>query len=231
MKENTCWKSKTGSCIDLILSNKKFSLKHTGTVETGLSDHHLLIYSMLKTNYTKLPPRRYTYRNYKKLNEYQFICDLQYNLNQYIIFNYSDFESLFHDLLQKHAPLKTKFLRANNSPHMTKELRQAIMKRSRLKNIANRTNSPEDVDNYRKQRNLVVSLNKKQKKALFDNIDLDKNGSKSFWKTCKPLFSKVDAIGERIVLVEGDSVISNDRDIATVFNTYFNSITDTLEIP
>ena len=52
MKEKTCWKSKIGSCIDLILSNKKFSLKHTGTVETGLSDHHLLIYSTLKTNYT-----------------------------------------------------------------------------------------------------------------------------------------------------------------------------------
>ena len=134
--------------------------------------------------------------------------------------------------MQKHAPLKTKFLlRANNSPHMSKELRQAIMKRSRLKNIANRTNSPEDLDKYRKQRNLVVSLNKKLKKALFDNIDLDNNGNKSFWKTCKPLFSKVDAIGERILLVEGDNVISKDIDIATVFNTYFNSITDTLEIP
>ena len=43
MKEKTCWKSKEGSTIDLILSNKKFSLMNTGVLETGLSDHHLLI--------------------------------------------------------------------------------------------------------------------------------------------------------------------------------------------
>ena len=198
MKENTCWKSQAGSCIDLILSNKKFSLQHTGTVETGLSDHHLLIYSMLKINYVKLPPQCYTYRDYKKFNEYEFIRDLQYNLNQYIIFNYGDFEFLLNNLLQKHAPLKTKFFRANNSPHMSKELRKAIMKRSRLKNVANKTKSPLDISNYKKQRNLVVSLNKKQKKALFNSINLDNKNNKSFWKTCKPLFSKLDAIGERV---------------------------------
>ena len=231
MKEKTCWKSKTGSCIDLILSNKKFSFQHTGVVETGLSDHHLLIYSMLKTNFIKLPPQRYTYRNYKKLNEHDFIRDLQYNLKQHIIFNYGDFEFIFSNLLQKHAPLKTKFFRDNNSPHMSKELRKTIMKRSRLKNIANRTGSPLDFNNYKKQRNLVVSLNKKQKKAFFNSIDLDSDGNKSFWKACKPLFSKVDAMGERIILVEGDEIINNDNKIATVFNEYFNSITDGLEIP
>ncbi len=56
MKEKTCWKSTQGSCIDLILSNRKYSLFNTGTLETGLSDHHLLVYSMLKTTYQKLPP-------------------------------------------------------------------------------------------------------------------------------------------------------------------------------
>ena len=138
---------------------------------------------MLKTTYIKLPPQRYTYRNYKKLNEYDFINELRYNLNRHIIFNYSDFEIIFTNLLQKHAPLKTKFFRANNSPHMSKEFRKAIMKRSHLKSIANKTKSPSDKENYRKQRNLVVKLNKQQKKTLFDIINFDTNGNKSFWKT------------------------------------------------
>ena len=33
---------------------------------TGLSGHHLLIYSMLKTVYTKLPAKIIQYRCYKK---------------------------------------------------------------------------------------------------------------------------------------------------------------------
>ena len=40
---------------------------------------------------------------------------------------------MFSKVLNKHAPLKTKFLRANNKPHLTKERRKAIMKRTRLK--------------------------------------------------------------------------------------------------
>ena len=40
-----------------------------------------------------------------------------------------------------------------------KELRKAIMKRTRLKNIANETKREEDIKRYREQRNLVVKVN------------------------------------------------------------------------
>ena len=42
LKGNTFFKGK-GSCIDLILTNRKHSFKHTSLTETGLSDHHHLI--------------------------------------------------------------------------------------------------------------------------------------------------------------------------------------------
>ena len=38
VKTKTCFKSAQGSCIDLIITNKKFNFMHTGTYETGLSD-------------------------------------------------------------------------------------------------------------------------------------------------------------------------------------------------
>ena len=44
-------------------------------------------------------------------------------------------------------------------PHYDKNLGKAIMKRLRLKNKANRSIDPFDIANYKKQRNLVVSLN------------------------------------------------------------------------
>ena len=48
IKTNACFKGK-GICIDLILTNRKYCFKHWFTFETGLSDLHHLVYSMLKT--------------------------------------------------------------------------------------------------------------------------------------------------------------------------------------
>ena len=47
IKSNTSFKGR-GSCIDLILINRKFCFENSSTFETGLSDHHHLRYSMLK---------------------------------------------------------------------------------------------------------------------------------------------------------------------------------------
>ena len=52
IKSNTCFKG-SGSCIDLILTNRKYCFKNTTTFETGLIDHHHLIYSMPKTIFKK----------------------------------------------------------------------------------------------------------------------------------------------------------------------------------
>ena len=50
-------------------------------------------------------------------------------------------------------------------------LREAIMKRSKLKNKANKTKLPVDINNYKKQRNYVANLNKRAK--LNSNILID----------------------------------------------------------
>ena len=53
VKGNTCFKDK-GSCIHLILTNRRYSFKHTSSTEIGLSDHHHhVISSMLKTIFEK----------------------------------------------------------------------------------------------------------------------------------------------------------------------------------
>ena len=44
------------------------------------------------------------------------------------------------------------------------------MKRSRLKNKAKRTKAPADIVNYKKQRNLVVSLNRQAKYKSFYEV-------------------------------------------------------------
>ena len=106
------------------------------------------------------------------------------------------------------------------------------MKRSHLKNITNKSGDPLDLENYRKQRNYVVNLNKKAKRSFFNNVSPQDTKSKNFWEAGKPLFSTNSYTGEeRILIVEDNNIITNNRSTATIFNEYFNNITRDLNMP
>ena len=85
--------------------------------------------------------------------------------------DYSKFEKEFIDTLNKHALKKTKLFRGNQKPHVNKVLRSAIMKRSRLKNKANKTRKVVDIFNYKKQHNLVVKIKNEFKREYFDKLN------------------------------------------------------------
>ena len=80
--------------------------------------------------------------------------------------DYQTFETNFVDTLNNQAPKKSKIFRGNQKPHINKILRSAIMKRSQLKNKANKTKSVDDLIKYKKQCNLVVNLNKNCKNSF-----------------------------------------------------------------
>ena len=52
IKSKTCYKSQEGSCIDLIITNRHSLHKFSHAFETGISDYHLMVYTMLKSTYT-----------------------------------------------------------------------------------------------------------------------------------------------------------------------------------
>ena len=64
IKNNTCFKG-MGSWIDLILANRKYCFKNTSSYETGISDHHHLIFSIMKTTFASEEPKKFVYRDYK----------------------------------------------------------------------------------------------------------------------------------------------------------------------
>ena len=103
------------------------------------------------------------------------------------------------------------------------------MKRSRLKNKANKTKNHRDISNYKKQRNYVVKLNRSAKFQYFNNCE-EKN-QKSFWKNCKPFFTnKHSKADTNIVLCEnGDLLLENEK-IANTFNSYFGNIVKDLDL-
>ena len=225
VKEATCFKNPLNpSSIDLILTNRIRSFINTTTVETGLSDHHKMTISVLKTFLPKQTPTLIKYRDYRKFNNQNFSNDLEDNLSNMINEAcYDIFESNFKDILNKHAPIKTKTVRANNAPFMNKTLSKAIMTRSRLKNKYNYNPNSINKFRYKEQRNYCVNLTRRVKKKYYSNLDIKNvNDNKRFWDTIKPCFSEKNTSKKKITLIENDTIITEDAKVAETMNTFFS---------
>ena len=137
IKTPTCFKSESNpSCIDLILTNRVNSFQNSSTIETGLSDFHHLAVTVLKTKFKKKPPIIKKYRDFKSYNSFNYFNDINRFLAGKDLHQISHdvFVNLLISILDKHAPIKTKYVRGNEQPFMTKELRKEYMKRTRLLN-------------------------------------------------------------------------------------------------
>ena len=231
IKKPTCFKSKTGTCIDLILTNKKACFQFSDTFETGLSDCHTLVHTMFKSTFYKLPPRKIAYRSYKNFDNNLFIKEVDYHLQRSLISDeFTYFHNIITTILNKHAPVKKKTIRGNDKPFITKEIRKEIWKRSRLKNKANKFGLTSDYNKFKRQRNFVTLLVKRQKRNYFNEIALtgDKN---KFWKACKPYLSKkISVDNDRICIKNNDVMITDEKEIAGLLNIYFANITKNLNL-
>ena len=163
-------------------------------LETGLSDHHHLIYLMLKTTFEKGESKKINYRDYKSFEKHLINSSLN-----------GDFETYgknFVEVLKSYAPKKVNVINENEKPHLIKTLRNATMKRSRLKNKAYKSKKPTDIGNHERQRNYVVKLNCWSKEKSFlnhNNVD----EPKPFRKTQEPYFSNTHVRQDsKIMLIE-----------------------------
>ena len=92
----------------------------------------------------------------------------------------SEFENVFVKTLNEHAPLKTGLVKGNNKPHVTKEVRKAMMWKTKLRKIANKSGSECDIKRCRAQRNVVVKTNKDAKKTYYSKVNPTEAGKKDF---------------------------------------------------
>ena len=75
VKSNTWFKGK-GTCIDLFLTNRKYSFKFSGWYKAGISYHHHMIYTMPKSCFSNTKPKLLNYIDFKLFSEEGFKEDL-----------------------------------------------------------------------------------------------------------------------------------------------------------
>ena len=230
---STCETLNSSTCLDVILTNKKRTFKNSGIIETGISDLHKMTITTMRVNYQRLQPIKVQYRSYKNFQEKLFLKDLKKQSFEKCINiidkdeAYDDhFKEIFVSVVNKHAPLKTKFIRGNHAPFMNKELSKAIMYRSKLRNIHNKKKTKETWEAFKRQRNKCVPI---KRRNIRNHVkDLAKNhgaNGKMFWTAVKPfLTNKESSKGQGITLEVGDDQLDDKIKVAEELNEYFVNI-------
>ena len=198
-----------------------------------MSDFHKLTITVLKAHFKKHPPKIITYRDYKRFSNLKFREELDTLIFEPEVTNASndDFVNIFMNIFNRHAPLKSKSIRANENPFMTRELRKAIMVRSKLRNKLNKKKTLDARLAYNKQRNYCTSLLRRTKKDYYEKLKpSDILDNKRFWKIVKPFFSEKVVTTDSITLVEDKEIYDDDTKVAEIFNNFFSNAVNNLFI-
>ena len=129
--------------------------------QTEISDFYKLTTTILRKTRSKANAKKIFYRDYKTFDHNTFEKRPQSNLTLETIIDYSQLQSIFLETLNNIAPDKMKMLSYNNNPFMNKDLRKAIMARSRLKNKFNKSSFAKNWNSYKKQTNFCLKLKRK----------------------------------------------------------------------
>ena len=204
IKEPTCFQNPANpKCIDLMLTNRHRSFQNSCVIETSLSDFHKMTVTVLRAFFKKAEPKVRSYRDYKNFTNDNFRLLLEELSGDFDFTNETALDSFLdicREALNKTAPLKQKYVRANNSPFMNKTILKAIMKRTRLRNRFLKDMSDSNRVAYNTQRNYCVSLVRKAKK--------------SFWKIIKPFFTYKGVNHDNKTLVENKETVSDNKEIS-----------------
>ena len=189
VKDKTCFKNPINpTCIDLIITNRPKSFQESEVIETGLSDFHKMSLTVMKVFYNKQKPKIIQYRKYKGFSNEAFMHELESALARFSQISFGTFKSTVDNILQKHAPIKKRYVRANQASFINSKIHKEVMRRTRLRNKFIDSKTDADRIAYNKQRNYCVSLIRKEKKAHYSNLNIrDVTGNKTFWRKVKPL--------------------------------------------
>ena len=138
ISEPTRITDRSSTLIDLIFTNCPERVVCSGVAHISISDHSLVYaFRKLSINFRK-GHSSITYRNFKTFNRAKFRNDI-YNENWEFLGSalnpnqmWAEWKIKFLQIVDKHAPIRTKRIRSKNSPWITADLKERMHNRDRL---------------------------------------------------------------------------------------------------
>ena len=221
--------SQSSTAIDLVFVNNNHRVVESGVIPSTISDHHI-VYCTIKSGVPKAAPKTIEYRSYRTYDKKSFVRDLK-AINWDILEESDDINSavenwdrLFSDVANFHAPIKKARIKGIQAPWMTSELRSAMRDRDYHHRKAVKTNSERQWSLYKKAKAFVNKQLKKCKADYYiDLINKNKGNSSSLWKTLNDITQRKS--NSSVSCIEAESVsYTNTKSIAEVLNNHFSSI-------
>ena len=222
----------SATMIDLFFTNKPENILQSGVIHLGISDHSL-IYAVRKVNSPKCRERLKLVRNFKNFNATDFVWDIsQISWESVVLHNnpnvcWKIWQSLFIEVLDRHAPLRNIRIRATSLPWITQKIKKLMRLRDFHKKRAVKYNSQIDWSKFKETRNKVhLELRLAKKDYFYDKIKLSaqSNDVGKSWSLINSLIGKTSKDKNITELCVDDSSTSDDCVIAETFNEFFVSI-------
>ena len=173
-----------GSLIDHIYTNTKSKITNTKVIHTKLSDH----YTIYCTYFLKIPktaPKGHNYMNYRSYKHFDENAYLSFlgTLPFDNIYQHTDPQraldflcNLLKLAINKHVPIKTKRVKHSDIPAwLTNQTIEAM----RVRDTFNK--KTQEVE-FKKHKNTVNNLVKRDKKTYFNQMIEDNKDTKTIWK-------------------------------------------------
>ena len=221
--------------IDHIYTNNENNIQSVNVEKMCISDH----YGIFCNRSTHVLPDKnddhqtITYRSFKHFDESCFLNELS-TVPWEIIENFETVDDilsvwtlLFTEILDKHAPIKNHRIKRKYQPEwLTSEILDLMKERNKQKLNGNN-------DAYKALRNKVSALIDIAKKETYRNkIEEGKSDPRTIWKLFREFGLKYnDCNNSKFSLKSDDKIITNEADMAGIFNNFFINIAIKLKEP
>ena len=218
------------SLIDVALTTNRYLFTDHLVTDVGCSDGHSMIVVTSKRTVSNPPAKVIQFRSYKTFNDTSYCKDMAF-IPFSVCESFDDpgdslwaMQHLIGQVLNDHAPLKTKKIRARQPPFMNNNLRKNILKKNNLRRKFLRSRSKRDWESFRSQRNKTTSIRRQSIKNYFLERCKDGHSNKDFYKTIKPFLSSRFKTDNNLMIDNGGKILTNPKDVANCMNDYYIQI-------
>ena len=122
IEDNTCFKNpEKSSCNDLIITNRQKCFQK-------FSDFHKMTLTVMKLFCKKQKATIIPYRSYKHFSNEAFMADVRNRISQVTSqdndLEFDLFKAALNEAIQRHAPIKQRYVRANQAPFINKTIKK-----------------------------------------------------------------------------------------------------------
>ena len=186
------WPGRADSCIDLVYTNTPEKISQTQAQVRGSSDHRLVLVSKQSKNIRE-SIRYVRKRSYKNFVEAEFKAAVK-NIKWFEVYSCQDadlavdiFTTKLTDILDKMAPVKTFQVRTKYAAWVSDSTKEKIKARDAAQVTAATSQLEEDWDIYKRLRNNLSVVKKKEKLAWQQQKLEDSEESGDFGKLWKDI--------------------------------------------